>query len=180
MSNALRKILKGSEGFLVEVVSRLIDAVMWNLPVEYDVEVIRGKCQSVAGKDRKLQQSSKSKENRSNLMIRAYFQNKQDKVIYIESSKWQANDQKIFDDHNKLARLTLDGFQYLLKKYVKDILRNNFIGFNISIAGEYFILYRLIHKNEVNFYLSVSRVKIPFSEETVDEVEDFIHILLIL
>ncbi len=53
--NAFRKILKVSESFLVEVVSRLIDAVMWNLPVEYDVEVIRGKCQSVAGKDRKLQ-----------------------------------------------------------------------------------------------------------------------------
>src|SRR6266498_3625927 len=63
MSNALGKILKGSEGSLVEVVSRLIDAVMWGLPVVYDVEVTRGKCQSVASKDRKSQQSSGSKEN---------------------------------------------------------------------------------------------------------------------
>src|SRR6266542_5126982 len=110
MSNALRKILKGSEGSLVEVVSRLIDAVMWGLPVEYDVEVTRGERQSVASKDRKLQQSSGSKGNKPDLMIRAYLQNKWDEVAYIECSKWQTSDQKIFNDHNKLARLTLDGF----------------------------------------------------------------------
>src|SRR6266540_3755371 len=135
MSNALRKILKDSEGSLVEVVSRLIDAIMWGLPIEYDVEVTRGEHQSVVSKDRKSQQSSESKGNRSDLMIRAYLQNKWDEVAYIESSKWQISDQKIFDDHNKLVRLTLDGFQYLLKKYVKDVLRDNFIGFGISIAG---------------------------------------------
>ena len=44
ISNALRKILKGSEDSLVEVVFRLIDAVIWDLPVEYDVEVTRGEC----------------------------------------------------------------------------------------------------------------------------------------
>src|SRR6266540_1455877 len=53
MSNALEKILKGSKGSLVEVVSRLMDAVMWGLPVEYDVKVTRGERQSVASKDRK-------------------------------------------------------------------------------------------------------------------------------
>src|SRR6266496_5072520 len=153
---------------------------MWGLPVEYDIEVIRGEYQSVANKDHKSQQSSRSKGNRLDLMIQAYLRNKWDEVTYIESSKWQTSDQKIFDDHNKLVRLTLDGFQYLLKKYVKDILHDNFIGFGISIAGEYFILYGLIHKNEVNFYLSISRVKISLSEEMVDEVKDFIHTLLIL
>ena len=110
MSNALRKILKGSEGSLVKVVSRLMDAVMQGLPVEYDVEVIRGERQSVASKDRKSQQSNGSKGNRPDLMIRAYLRNKQDEVAYIESSKWQASDQKIFNDHNKLARLILDRF----------------------------------------------------------------------
>ena len=83
---------------------------MWGLPVEYDVEVTRGERQSVASKDRKSQQSSGSKGNRPDLMIRAYLQNKWDEVAYIESSKWQTSDQKIFDDHNKLVRLTLDGF----------------------------------------------------------------------
>src|SRR6266540_2875892 len=180
MSNALRKILKGSESSLIEVVSRLINAVMWDLSIEYDVEVTRGERQSVASKDRKSQQSSRSKGNRLDLMIQAYLRNKWDEVTYIESSKWQVSDQKIFDDHNKLARLILDRFQYFLKKYVKDVLRDNFIGFGISIAGEYFVLHRLIRKNEVNFYLPVSRAKIPLSEETVDEVEDFIHTLLIL
>ena len=73
MSNALRKILKGSEGSLVEVISRLIDAVMWDLPIEYDVKVTRGEHQSVISKDCKSQQSSGSKRNRSDLMIRAYL-----------------------------------------------------------------------------------------------------------
>ncbi len=76
MLNALRKILKGSESSLVEVVSRLIDAVMWGLSVEYDVEVTRGEHQNVASKDRKSQQSSRSKGNRPNLMIQAYLRNK--------------------------------------------------------------------------------------------------------
>ena len=153
---------------------------MWGLPVVYNVEVTRGEHQSVASKDRKSQQSSRLKGNRPDLMIRAYFRNKWDEVTYIESSKWQTSDQKIFDDHNKLVRLTLDGFQYLLKKYVKDVLRDNFIGFGINIAGEYFVLHRLIRKNEVNFYLPVSRAKIPLSKEMVDEVKNFIYILLIL
>src|SRR6266545_287678 len=69
MSNVLGKILKGSEGSLVEVVSRLMDAVMWGLPVEYDVEVTRGERQSVASKDRKSQQSSGLKGNKPDLMI---------------------------------------------------------------------------------------------------------------
>ena len=67
-----------------------------------------------------------------------------------------------------------------MKKYIKDILYDNFIGFDISIAGEYFVFYGLICKNKVNFYLSVSRAKIPLSKEMIDEVEDFIHTLLIL
>ena len=62
---------------------------------------------------------------------------------------------------------------------MKDVLHDNFIGFGISIAGEYFVLHGLIHKNEINFYLPVSRAKIPLSKEMVDEVEDFIHTLLI-
>ncbi len=62
---------------------------------------------------------------------------------------------------------------------MKDVLHDNFIGFSISIAGEYFVFHELICKNEVNFYLPVSRAKIPFSEEMIDEVEDFIYTLLI-
>src|SRR6266511_4083706 len=110
MSNALGKILKGSEGSFVEVVSQLMDAIMWGLPVVYDVEITRGERQSVVSKDRKSQQSSGSKGNRSDLMIQAYLRNKWNEVTYIESSKWQTSDQKIFDDHNKLVRLTFDEF----------------------------------------------------------------------
>ncbi len=53
MSNALRKILKNSEGSLVEVVFRLINAVMQGLLIEYDVEVTRDERQSIASKNRK-------------------------------------------------------------------------------------------------------------------------------
>jgi len=42
MSNILRKILKGSEDFLVKVISQLIDAIIWDLSIEYDIEVIKG------------------------------------------------------------------------------------------------------------------------------------------
>ena len=80
------------------------------MPIEYDVEVTRGERQSVVNKDHKSQQSSGSKGNRLDLMIRAYLRNKWDEVAYIESFKWQTSDQKIFDNHNKLVRLTLDGF----------------------------------------------------------------------
>ncbi len=50
ISNALRKILNSFEGFFIEVVSWLINAVMWDLPIEYDVKVIRSKYQSIASK----------------------------------------------------------------------------------------------------------------------------------
>ena len=58
------------------------------MPIEYDVKVIKDEHQSVASKDCKSQQSSGSKGNRPDLMIRAYLQNKWDEVAYIKSSKW--------------------------------------------------------------------------------------------
>ncbi len=63
---------------------------------------------------------------------------------------------------------------------MKDVLCENFIRFGVSIADKYFIFYGLIHKNEINFYLSVFRAKISLNEEIVNEIKDFIHILLIL
>ncbi len=73
ISNAFRKILKGSENSLVEVVSRLIDTVIWDLPIEYNVEVTRNKYQNITSKNCKLQQNNKLKGNRPNLMIQAYL-----------------------------------------------------------------------------------------------------------
>ncbi len=60
---------------------------------------------------------------------------------------------------------------------MKDVLCENFIRFGISM---YFVLYGLIRKNEINFYLPVFRAKIPLSKETVNKVKDFIYTLLIL
>ncbi len=74
-----------------------------------------------------------------------------------------------------MARLTLDGFQYLLKKYVKNILHENFIEFDISIVDEYFVLHELIYKNEINFYFLVSRIKISLSKKMVNKIENFIY-----
>ncbi|CAG8534607.1 11580_t:CDS:2, partial [Scutellospora calospora] len=126
-TNALHKVLRGSEGSKVEIVSQLVDAVMWHLPLEYDVEVTRGERQSVASKDRKLQQNNNARGDRPDLMIQAFLRQKWDEIAYVESGKWKTTNKKIFT--SKFYRIW---------------------------------------------------AKIPLNVETVDEVEDFVHALLIL
>ncbi len=41
-SNVLRRVSDGSENSLVETMAHLIEASLYQLPIEYDVEVIRG------------------------------------------------------------------------------------------------------------------------------------------
>ena len=49
--NSLRRISRGSENILVEVISRLIDVV---IPNNSESEEIRNECQSVASKNCKI------------------------------------------------------------------------------------------------------------------------------
>ncbi|CAG8703183.1 34095_t:CDS:2 [Gigaspora margarita] len=86
-SNALHKVLRGSKGSKVEIISRLINAVLWRLLLEYDVEVMRGKWQSVASKDQKLQHNSNARGDRPDLMIQAFLCQKWDEIAYVESGK---------------------------------------------------------------------------------------------
>ncbi|CAG8777663.1 17095_t:CDS:2, partial [Gigaspora rosea] len=39
--NALYRVSEGSENALVEIIARIIDMVMFNLPVDYEVDVTR-------------------------------------------------------------------------------------------------------------------------------------------
>ncbi|RIB21551.1 hypothetical protein C2G38_2176286 [Gigaspora rosea] len=73
-SNALHKVLRGSEGSK-------------RLPFEYDVVVTRGEWQSVASKDRKLQHNSNTRGDRPDLMIQAFLRQKWDEIAYVESGK---------------------------------------------------------------------------------------------
>src|SRR6185312_17334215 len=88
-------------------------------------------------------------------------------IVYVESGKWNCSDKRICEDHKKLVQLCIDGEEELFKMCDREALNRKYIGFGINIAGE-------------NIYLLVSRVKIPFEEESAEEGEKFIHALLTL
>ncbi len=74
--NAFRKVSNSSENFLVEIIARLMDTTMYRLPVEYEIEVTRAERQSMASKNRKVQQQKGSRGDKPDLMIRVFFRNK--------------------------------------------------------------------------------------------------------
>ncbi|CAG8670746.1 8314_t:CDS:2 [Funneliformis mosseae] len=90
-------------------------------------------------------------------MFRAYLRQKWKEIVFFESGKWNADEDKICHDHNKLVQLCLDGFKELVKKCTKETFYQNYIGFGINIAA-----------------------KIPLGKESVEEVEEFVHALLVL
>ncbi|CAG8491393.1 4736_t:CDS:2 [Cetraspora pellucida] len=100
-----RRVSDESENSLVEAIAHLIEASLCQLPLEYDVDVSRGEKQNIASKNQKYE------------------------VAYVENGKW--DDQKISDDHNKLAKLGSYGY----KKIVKGRLKEVYIAFGINIAG---------------------------------------------
>uniref|UniRef100_U9UEE8 Uncharacterized protein n=1 Tax=Rhizophagus irregularis (strain DAOM 181602 / DAOM 197198 / MUCL 43194) TaxID=747089 RepID=U9UEE8_RHIID len=51
----------------------------------------------------------KLKEYYTYLMIRVFFRNKWEEIIYVEIGKWNCDDEKIRSDHNKLVQLCMDG-----------------------------------------------------------------------
>ena len=57
--NALQRVSGGSENTLVEIIARLIDMVMYYLPVDYEVEITRAERQSKASKSRNVKFSKK-------------------------------------------------------------------------------------------------------------------------
>lgn len=139
--NILHKISKASENALVDVVARLMEASIYQMPIDLDIEVTRNDRQSNASKKRKNRQVSGSRGNKPDLMIRAFFRQKWNEIAYVESGKWKSTGTKAHDDHNKLARFTSDGYTDMSKKTKKDELYKFCIVFGINITGKktYFI-----------------------------------------
>jgi len=63
---------------------------------------------------------------------------------------------------------------------MKEIFYQNYIGFDINIASNYFEIHDLIKKKEIKYHFSVIKAKIPLSKKLVEEVKEFIYILLVL
>ncbi|CAG8572973.1 7108_t:CDS:2, partial [Funneliformis mosseae] len=153
-------ISEESENILVEIIARLIDIVMYHLPVDYEVEVTRAERQSKASKNCKVQQKSRLRGDKPDLIFCVYLRQKWKEIIFFESGKWNADEDKINHDHNKLVQLCLDGSKELVKKYTKETFYRNYIRFSINIA--------------------VVKAKIPLNKELVEKIEEFVHALLVL
>ncbi|CAG8630782.1 5559_t:CDS:2, partial [Dentiscutata heterogama] len=139
-SKVLSKVTYGSENTLVEAVAHLIEASLHRLPIEYEVEVTRNERQS----------------------------NKQKEIVYIESGKWNCNDKKRRENHNKLVKLCLCGYEEMGKKAIKDQLHRHYIAFGINIAGDRFILHGLLNENGIKYYCPIAEAIIPFHNESID------------
>ncbi|CAG8661051.1 7254_t:CDS:2, partial [Paraglomus brasilianum] len=128
---------------------------------DYEVEVTRAERQSTASKNRKAQQKSGSRGDKPDLMFRAHLRQKWEEIVFFESEKWDANEDKICHDHNKLVQLCLDGSKQLVKNVQKK-----------PFTKEKGMKYHL--------HLPVVKAKIPLGKESVEEVEEFVHALLTL
>nr|CAG8625580.1 10670_t:CDS:2 [Entrophospora candida] len=153
---------------------------MYHLPVDFEIEVTRSERQSIASKNRKVMQKTGSRGDKPDIMIRAYLLQKWEELVFFESGKCDASEDKINNDHNKLVQLCLDGSKELVKKCAKEIFYKNYIGFSVNVAGKYLEIHGLIKGKEVKYHLPVVKAKIPLGKETVEEVEEFVHALLVL
>ncbi|CAG8716157.1 9225_t:CDS:2, partial [Racocetra persica] len=178
--NALNRGSEGSENTLVEIIALLIDMAMFYLPVDYEVEVTRSERQSIASKNRKVQQKKGARGNKPDLMFRAYLRQKWEEIVFFESGKWDSDEDKIRHDHSKLVQFCLDGSKELVKKCTKEVFHQNYIGFGVNIAGKYLEIHGLIKESGIKYYLPVVKAKIPLDNESFEEVEEFVHALLIL
>ncbi|CAG8600871.1 9522_t:CDS:2, partial [Cetraspora pellucida] len=113
--------------------------------------------QSITSKHRKAQQKSRSRGGKPDLMFCAHLRQKWEEIVFFESGKWDANEDKICHDYNKLVHLCLDGSKELVRRCSKETFYQSYIGFGVNIAA-----------------------KIPLGKESVEEVEEFVHALLTL
>ncbi len=63
---------------------------------------------------------------------------------------------------------------------MKETFYQNYIGFRINIVGKYLEIYGLIIEKEVKYHLLIIKAKILFDKESVKEIEEFVHALLVL
>ncbi|CAG8617842.1 9389_t:CDS:2, partial [Diversispora eburnea] len=119
---------------LVKTIARLIDTTMYRFPMNYEVEITRSERQSIASKNRKIQEQKGSRGNKPDLMIRVIFRNKWEEIVYFESGKWSCSGNKIRSDRNKLVQFCIDGSDELTKICKKESLNKSYMGFGINIA----------------------------------------------
>ncbi len=77
-------------------------------------------------------------------------------------------------------QLCLNRSKELVKKCTKETFYQNYIGFGINIAGKYLEIHGLIKEKGIKYHLLIIKAKIPLSKESVEKVEEFVHVLLIL
>ncbi|CAG8843762.1 31575_t:CDS:2, partial [Gigaspora margarita] len=182
--NVLHRVSGGSENAFVDAITRIIEMSLHQIPIDLDIEVTRNDVQSMASKRRKLRQTvgtSRARGNKPDLMVRVFLKKKWKELAYLESGKWKSTNTKTHNDHNKLARFCLDGLVDMSKKLPKNELYQNCIIFGINITDEHFIvIHGMMRENCIKFYLPIIKAKIPFHNAPLDEVEDFVHALLVL
>ncbi|CAJ0642883.1 4554_t:CDS:2 [Entrophospora sp. SA101] len=129
--NVLRRVSGGSENVLVDAITRLMEASLYQVPIEFDIEVTRNECQSMASKKRKTKQVIGSRGNKPDLMVRVFFKRRWNELAYLENEHF----------------IVINGF---------------------------------LRENGIKFYLPIAKAKIPFHNASLEEVEDFVHALLVL
>lgn len=178
--NALFKVSQGSENAFVDIMYRLIETSLNEMPIDLKIDITRNDRQSVSSKNRKARQVISPRGNKPDLMIRVFFKRKWNELAYFESGKWKTTDVKTNHDH-KLARLCVDGYNDITKKNKKDELRKFCIIFGINVTEEHFmVIHGLFREKGIKLYLPIIKAKIPLNNEQVDDVENFIHALMIL
>ncbi|CAG8847460.1 12391_t:CDS:2, partial [Gigaspora margarita] len=179
--NVLHRVSGGSENAFVDAITRIIKMSLHQMPIDSDIEVIRDEVQSMATKKRKVRQVVGSMENKPELIVRAFFKNKWKGLAYLKSGKWKSTNVKTHNDHNKLAQFCLDGYVDISKKITKNELYKFCIIFGINITDDHcIVIHGLSRENGIKFYFPIIKAKIPFHNAPLDEVEDFIHALLVL
>ncbi|CAG8687196.1 3763_t:CDS:2, partial [Racocetra persica] len=140
--------------------ARLIEVATYQLPIN------RNEHQSVVSKNRKAKLKNSARNNKLNFYDLSIPRSE---IVYAESGKWNCNEDKILEDHNKLVRFCIDRYKEISKKHVKDVLWKNNITLGINIINL---------RKRVKYYLPIAKAKIPLGSESVEEVEEFVHVLM--
>ncbi|CAJ0763892.1 20423_t:CDS:2 [Entrophospora sp. SA101] len=154
--NVLRRVSGGSENVLVDAITRLMEASLYQVPIEFDIEVTRNECQSMASKKRKTKQVIGSRGNKPDLMVRVFFKRRWNELAYLEN-----------------------GYVDMSKKINKNEL-NKFVLRSVLILQHFIVINGFLRENGIKFYLPIAKAKIPFHNASLEEVEDFVHALLVL
>ncbi|CAG8776926.1 22816_t:CDS:1, partial [Gigaspora rosea] len=81
--HALSKVSQGSENVFVDIMTRLIETSLDQMPVDLNIDITRNDRQSASSKNRKARQVVGSRGNKPDLMVRVYFKRRWNVIIII-------------------------------------------------------------------------------------------------